>query len=346
MRAAANQKWRRITCAIPGLLLVIAGCGAGGTVPSPVLPPPPGFSLSAGPGSVLAAQTSTTAPITVTATGTNGFNGTISVSIAGLPAGVTPLPGSAFTLAAGGSQVVTFAVGASVPRGNYALTFSGTSGALMSSAVVTLTVSGAPISTATGNFKQQVIYQIVTDRFFDGDPANNDPPQSKGLFDASKTNFQMYWGGDFAGIQQKMAYLAGMGITAIWISPPVDNINVGTPNAAFHGYWARDMKRIEEHFGDATNSWAGFDSMVAAAHGNGIRVIVDFAPNHTNQNDTGEFGALYDAGTFLGNTRPTRTSSFTTTRASAISTMLTSCSISLCLTWRTWTRTTRRSTST
>jgi glycosidase len=197
--------------------------------------------------------------------------------------------------------MVTFAVGPAVGRANYTVTFSGSSGTLSSSAAVTLTVSGAPLTAGTGNFKQQVIYQIVTDRFFDGDPSNDDPPQSKGLFDPTRINFQMYWGGDFAGIQQKMAYLAGMGITAIWISPPVDNINVaanlgGTSLAPFHGYWARDMKRIEEHFGDASNSWTAFDSMVAAAHQNGIRVIVDFAPNHSNPNDAGEMGALLDTG--------------------------------------------------
>jgi glycosidase len=194
--------------------------------------------------------------------------------------------------------MVTFMVGPSVGRANYPVTFSGTSGSLSSSAAVSLTVSGALIRAATGNFKQQVIYQIVTDRFFDGDPTNNDPPQSKGLFDATKTNWQMYWGGDLSGIRQKIAYLAGMGITAIWISPPVDNINVGTPNAPFHGYWARDMKCIEEHFGDASPacSWSAFDNMVTAAHQNGIRVIVDFAPNHSNPNDAGEMGALLDTG--------------------------------------------------
>ncbi len=295
---------------LPALLLIVAGCGSGGVMAAPApppvaAPPPPGFALSATPGSLLVAQTSSAAPVTLNATATNSspgsvFNGTITVSVAGLPAGVTTSPASSFSIAAGGTQVISFAVGPSVPRGNYPITFSGSSGLLSSSATVNLTVSGAPIAAATGNFKQQVIYQIVTDRFFDGDAANNDPAQSKGLFDASRTNYQMYWGGDFAGIQQKIAYLAGMGITAIWISPPADNINVGTPNAPFHGYWARDMKRIEEHFGDASNSWAAFDSMVAAAHANGIRVIVDFTPNHSNQNDIGEIGALYDAGTLVG----------------------------------------------
>ena len=253
-----------------------AGCGAGS---SPPPPPTPSFSLSVSPNSLLIAQTANSgnAPVTITANAINGFSGTVNVTISGLPAGVIPAPNSAFSLTAGGSQQVTFTVGSSVPRANYALTFSGTSGTLSSSAGLVLTISGAPITTATGNFKQQVIYQIVTDRFFDGDPSNNDPPQSKGLFDSTKTNFQMYWGGDFAGIQEKMAYLAGMGITALWISPPVDNINVGTPNAPFHGYWARDMKRIEEHFGDASNSWTAFDAMVTASHQNGIHVFGDFA---------------------------------------------------------------------
>ncbi|MHB8733812.1 MAG: alpha-amylase family glycosyl hydrolase [Terriglobales bacterium] len=155
------------------------------------------------------------------------------------------------------------------------------------------------------DFKKQVIYQIVTDRFLNGDTTNDNPLQSAGLFDGSQTNWQLYWGGDLAGIQQKMAYLKGLGVTAIWMSPPVDNLNVNIPDssanptAAYHGYAARDFKRIEEHFGDVNNTWAAFDNMISVAHSNGIKVIVDFAPNHTNNNAAGEYGALYDSGTFL-----------------------------------------------
>src|SRR6202171_5106254 len=72
------------------------------------------------------------------------------------------------------------------------------------------------------DFKREVVYQIITDRFFDGSAANNNPAQSSGLYDATKTNWRLYWRGDLQGIQQKMSYLAGMGVTAIWISPPVD----------------------------------------------------------------------------------------------------------------------------
>src|SRR5579864_3318727 len=111
------------------------------------------------------------------------------------------------------------------------------------------------------DFKKQVIYQIVTDRFVDGDTSNNNPSQSSGLFDSTKTNWQLYWGGDLAGIQQQISYIKGLGATAIWISPPVDNLNLnipdgsGNPTAAYHGYQARDFKRIEEHFGDVNNTW-------------------------------------------------------------------------------------------
>lgn len=160
------------------------------------------------------------------------------------------------------------------------------------------------LSAAFGqDFKRQVIYQIITDRFVNGTTDNDNPPQSAGLFDATRTNWSLYWGGDLTGIQQKLAYLKGMGITAIWISPPVDNINIASdpthPSAPYHGYSARDFKRIEEHYGDSNNGWAEFDNLVAAAHQNGIKIIVDFAANHTSPERTAEKGALYDSGTLI-----------------------------------------------
>jgi glycosidase len=154
------------------------------------------------------------------------------------------------------------------------------------------------------DFKKQVIYQIVTDRFFNGDTTNDNPSQSAGLFDSSQMNWQAYWGGDLAGITQKMAYIQGMGVTAIWISPTVDNenknMNTSTPiSAPYHGYSARDFMRVEEHFGDSSNSWTAFDNLVAAAHLNGIKVIVDWANNHSNYTGGGEYGALYNNGVFM-----------------------------------------------
>ena len=157
------------------------------------------------------------------------------------------------------------------------------------------------------DYKKQVIYQIVTDRFVDGDTTNDNPPQSAGLFDSTHTNWNLYWGGDLAGIQQKLSYLQGMGITALWISPPMDNINVnipdgnGNPTAPYHGYSAHDFYRIEEHFGDVNNTWTAFNNLVTAAHNLGMKIIVDFPVNDSNPNSAGEDGALYNNGTLVTN---------------------------------------------
>lgn len=159
-------------------------------------------------------------------------------------------------------------------------------------------------SVSAQDFKKQVIYEIVTDRFYNGDASNDNPSQSAGLYDSSQSNWRAYWGGDLAGIQAKMSYLKGLGVTAIWVSPPVDNenlnTNTGTPiSAPYHGYAARDFMRVEEHYGDPTNSWTAFDNLVSSAHSNGIKVIIDWANNHSNDANDGEYGSLYNNGTFI-----------------------------------------------
>lgn len=164
------------------------------------------------------------------------------------------------------------------------------------------------------DFKKTVIYQVVTDRFFDGDTSNDNPSQSSGLFDPNgfgqagsgdtSANWQAYWGGDLLGIQSKLSYIKGLNATAIWISPTNDNVNFNvnssTPIAApYHGYWNRDFMRVEEHFGDAANGWTAFSNLTSAAHSNGIKIIVDWAQNHSNPNNGGENGALYNNGSLM-----------------------------------------------
>ena len=153
------------------------------------------------------------------------------------------------------------------------------------------------------DFKKQVIYQIVTDRFYDGNTSNDNPSESPGLFDATRKNWQAYWGGDLAGIEQKLAYIKGMGATAIWVSPVVNNENLNCASSGvsgpYHSFWNRDFMNIEEHFGDNTNSFAAFDKLVGALHANGMKIIVDQANNHSNPRNCGEKGSLYNNGTFM-----------------------------------------------
>ncbi|MBK9143065.1 MAG: glycosidase [Candidatus Melainabacteria bacterium] len=162
------------------------------------------------------------------------------------------------------------------------------------------------IGSDDAGFKKSVVYQIITDRFCNGRKDNDDPGKSPGLFDASRKNWHAYWGGDLKGIESKLDYIRDLGAGAIWISPVVDNQNKpvnddrGAMTAPYHGYHARDFKRIDEHFGDNQNSFADFDALVKAAHDRGIKVLVDMPFNHTSQYNHGEFGALYDEGQFKG----------------------------------------------
>jgi glycosidase len=155
------------------------------------------------------------------------------------------------------------------------------------------------------NFDTDVVYQIVTDRFVDGNSANN-PTGS--AFSSDCSQLKLYCGGDWQGIINKIndGYLKGMGITALWISQPVENIYAiinysGVNNAAYHGYWARDFKKTNPAFGNFTD----FQNLINVAHANNIKVIIDFAPNHTSpasETDPtfAENGKLYDNGTLLG----------------------------------------------
>jgi glycosidase len=150
------------------------------------------------------------------------------------------------------------------------------------------------------NFSTDVIYQIVTDRFLDGDPSNN---PTGAIFD--KNNLQKYHGGDWAGITKELNnnYFTNMGVTALWISSPVENIETVDPSnncAAYHGYWAKDFFRTNPYFGSIRD----FQTMVSTAHSKGIKIVIDFAPNHTSTAEDGNMvfpddGRLYRDGQLI-----------------------------------------------
>src|ERR1700730_15617463 len=139
-----------------------------------------------------------------------------------------------------------------------------TPGPRIAAGLLTAICASAPLAHAQ-DFKKQVIYQIVTDRFFDGDTTNDNPAESPGLYDSTKTNWFAYWGGDLAAIPLKMAYIDGLGSTATWISPSANNenliMNTSSVSAPYHGYDARDFMQVEEHFGDNANDWTAFDNL-------------------------------------------------------------------------------------
>jgi glycosidase len=164
-------------------------------------------------------------------------------------------------------------------------------------------VSNAGPAQAT-DYNRDMIYQVFTDRFYNGRTDNDDPSQSEGLFDGSHKNWRAYWGGDLAGIKAKLDYIQGLGATAIWISPVFDNINKaivdanGKMAAPYHGYHTCDFMRIEEHFGDPANTFNDFDALMQAAHKRGLKIFVDIPFNHTSPYNHGEYGSLYSSGQY------------------------------------------------
>ena len=78
--------------------------------------------------------------------------------------------------------------------------------------------------------------------------------------------------GDLKGIERRLDYLASLGIDAVWISPICPS-----PMADF-GYDVADYCDVDPLFG----SIADFDRLIAAAHQRGIRLILDFVPNHSS----------------------------------------------------------------
>ncbi|MDQ2936240.1 MAG: alpha-amylase family glycosyl hydrolase [Acidobacteriota bacterium] len=128
-----------------------------------------------------------------------------------------------------------------------------------------------------------VMYLIMIDRFSDGDPENNDPPQSRGLYNR-KDKFY-YHGGDLQGVIDRLPYLKDLGVTAVWLTPWYDNydrlneieLKEGRPSTAFHGYNPQDFYGVDEHFG----SLAKLRELVDAAHRSGIKIIQDEVVNHT-----------------------------------------------------------------
>ena len=128
---------------------------------------------------------------------------------------------------------------------------------------------------APADWRDQVIYFALIDRFDNGDPGNDD--QGAGEFDPA--DHRRFSGGDLAGLQRRLDYIQGLGATALWITPPVANqwwnprVNYG----GYHGYWARDFGSVDPHFGDL----AGYKRLADALHARGMRLVQDIVVNHT-----------------------------------------------------------------
>jgi len=125
------------------------------------------------------------------------------------------------------------------------------------------------------DWREQVVYFVLTDRFDDGDAANND--QGAGEYDPARNSH--YSGGDLRGLMRRLDYIRGLGATALWLTPPVANqwADPLTQYTGYHGYWAEHFKKVDRHLG----TLADYRQLSRALHRRGMFLVQDIVLNHT-----------------------------------------------------------------
>jgi hypothetical protein len=117
-----------------------------------------------------------------------------------------------------------------------------------------------------------VIYLLITDRFANGDPSNDSPPEFRRPVDRSSPN--AYHGGDFRGVQDHLGYFKDLGVTGIWLLPIYKNSSRYASPA--HGYHPVDFYAVEPRFGTMQE----FQELVESTHRIGIKLMQDQVANH------------------------------------------------------------------
>ena len=123
------------------------------------------------------------------------------------------------------------------------------------------------------DWRDEWIYFLMVDRF------NNStaPPRHQPFDDPGFYGFQ---GGNFAGIQDRLAYIKGLGAGAIWLSPVLKNVPF--EEGTYHGYGIHDFLHADPRFAkDPQRADDELRSLVDAAHAQGLYVILDIVLNHT-----------------------------------------------------------------
>jgi glycosidase len=119
-----------------------------------------------------------------------------------------------------------------------------------------------------------VLYQIMIDRFRGPGGAALSPPPSPGT----------RAGGTLDGVRAEIerGTFEELGVTALWLSPVYTNPDGLFPGRdghmyeGYHGYWPLESRGVDPHIGGA----AALHAVIEAAHRRGIRVLLDFVPNH------------------------------------------------------------------
>jgi glycosidase len=136
---------------------------------------------------------------------------------------------------------------------------------------------------ALGITSKDFLYLMIPDRFSNGDPSND---VVRGYRDqtSDRTNMWARHGGDFKGIENHLDYFKQLGVTALWLTPIIENNTDrmeegGNKIAGYHGYWFTDHYEVDKRLGGDS----GYLAFCNAAHKKGIKVVQDAIYNHISK---------------------------------------------------------------
>ena len=174
----------------------------------------------------------------------------------------------------------------------------------------------------TEPFAGHAVYFVLTDRFVNGDPANDQREQggaapAKRTFDrpvpgapSGRSDNTGYLGGDFKGLLDNADYIRDLGFGAVWLTPIVDNPDeaftggdavkwggmfTDQGKTGFHGYWGVNFYKLDEHLPSAGLDFRG---LTAGLKQHGLKTVLDIVCNHgspayTMPQDQPKFGEIY-----------------------------------------------------
>lgn len=248
------------------------------TVENPALPVAPTATISP-----LSGEISVNDSITVTLTNGNDTISAASVTVSGEVSKTYSY--SDFT-----NDVLTIKVG----EGGLGITEADKSISVSASVTNSVSTVSAEPKSYTTTVKTVVkdtftwdnanVYFVIQDRFFDGDSSNNN---SYGRMSKDELNSTIgtFHGGDIKGLTEKLDYLNGLGINAIWITAAYEQAHGWCGGGSsgdfahygYHGYYPLDYTMIDKNMGTVKE----FRDFVTECHKRGIRVVMDVVMNHT-----------------------------------------------------------------
>ncbi|MDD3033335.1 MAG: glycoside hydrolase family 13 protein [Bacteroidales bacterium] len=125
---------------------------------------------------------------------------------------------------------------------------------------------------AQGFSSKDLLYLIMPDRFANGNPAND----NWGKDTVNRSIPDARHGGDLAGIENHLDYIADLGITAIWLNPVLENKMPEDKYRSYHGYATTDYYKVDQRLGSNED----YCRLISESHKRGIKMVMDMIFNH------------------------------------------------------------------